>query len=139
MIGSSSERLICDSIGNSSKDVRKPYFVTKNRINMANIQISNLNPAGSDLFADADSFLTELQATDTARIIGGGKSGKGGGCGYGGGKSGKGGYGGGKSGKGGYGGGKSGKGGYGGGKSGNGGYGGICNPMPPCAPVYYGC
>jgi hypothetical protein len=128
MIGSSSERLICDSIGNSSKNVRKPYFVTKNRINMANIQISNLNPAGSDLFADADSFLTELQDTDTARIIGG-KSGKGGGCGYGGGKSGKGGYGG----------GKSGKGGYGGGKSGKGGYGGICNPMPPCAPVYYGC
>jgi hypothetical protein len=105
---------------------------------MANIQISNLNPAGSDLFADAESFLTELQDTDTARIIGGGSN-KGGGCGYGGGKSGKGGYGGGKSGKGGYGGGKSGNGGYGGGKSGNGGYGGICNPMPPCAPVYHGC
>jgi hypothetical protein len=95
---------------------------------MANIQISNLNLAGSDLFADAESFLTELQDTDTARIIGGGSN-KGGGCGYGGGKSGKGGYGG----------GKSGKGGYGGGKSGNGGYGGICNPMPPCAPVYHGC
>jgi hypothetical protein len=74
----------------------------KESFNMAKIEISNLTPAGSDLFADADSFLTELQATDTTQIIGGkGKSGKGKGYGYGGGKSGYGygyGYGGGKSG-----------------------------------------
>jgi hypothetical protein len=68
---------------------------------MAHIEISNLNIAGSDLFADTDSFLTELKETDTTQVIGGkGKSGKG--YGYGGGKSGYG-YGGGKSGKGGYG------------------------------------
>jgi hypothetical protein len=86
---------------------------------MAYIEISNLNIAGSDLFAGTDSFLTELQDTDTTQIMGGkGKSGKGG-YGYGGGKSGKGGYG--------YGGGKSGKGGYGyGGHGGYGGYGGYC-------------
>ncbi len=78
---------------------------------MAMIEISNLNAAGNDLFADTESFLTELQAVDSNQIFGGGKSGKGGyGCG--------GGYGGGKSGKGGYGGGKSGKGGYGGGYGG---------------------
>jgi hypothetical protein len=69
---------------------------------MAYIEISNLNIAGSDLFAGTDSFLTELQDTDTTQIMGGGgskggKSGKkksGKGYGYGGGKSGKGGYGG---------------------------------------------
>ena len=38
---------------------------------MANLNISNLNSAGSDLFAGADSFLTELQATDTTQIFGG--------------------------------------------------------------------
>ena len=30
---------------------------------MAHIEISNLNSAGSDLFASADSFLTELKTT----------------------------------------------------------------------------
>jgi hypothetical protein len=38
---------------------------------MANIEISNLTSAGSDLFAGADSFLTELQTTETAQIFGG--------------------------------------------------------------------
>jgi hypothetical protein len=38
---------------------------------MAFIEISNLNPAGSDLFADSESFLTELQATDSNQIFGG--------------------------------------------------------------------
>jgi hypothetical protein len=38
---------------------------------MAHIEISNLNSAGSDLFAGADSFLTELQTTETTQIFGG--------------------------------------------------------------------
>ena len=38
---------------------------------MAHIEISNLNSAGSDLFAGADSFLTELQPTETTQIFGG--------------------------------------------------------------------
>lgn len=38
---------------------------------MAHLNISNLNSAGSDLFAGADSFLTELQTTDTTQIFGG--------------------------------------------------------------------
>jgi hypothetical protein len=58
---------------------------------MAHIEISNLNIAGSDLFAGTDSFLTELQDTDTTRILGGG--GSKGGSGKKKGKSGKGGYG----------------------------------------------
>lgn len=37
---------------------------------MAHIEISNLN-AGSDLFAGADSFLTELKTTETTQIFGG--------------------------------------------------------------------
>jgi hypothetical protein len=70
---------------------------------MAHITVSNLNFAGSDLFASADSFLTELQDTDTAQIRGGKggskkkKSGYGYGCGYGygyGSGTGKGGHGG---------------------------------------------
>jgi hypothetical protein len=72
------------------------------------IEISNLNAAGSDLFADTENFLTELQDTDSDQVFGG--------SGYGGSKkkkSNKGGYG---YGCGGYGGGKSG--------SGHGGYGG---------------
>jgi hypothetical protein len=55
---------------------------------MAFIEISNLNTAGSDLFADADSFLNELQPTDSRQIFGGkwGSGGNGGNCGnYGGG------------------------------------------------------
>jgi hypothetical protein len=51
---------------------------------MSLIEISNLNTAGSDLFAGADSFLTELEKTDTNQIFGGG--------GYGGGGYGGGGY-----------------------------------------------
>jgi hypothetical protein len=85
---------------------------------MAMIEISNLNIAGNDLLADNESFLTELEATDSNQVFGGkGKSGKRGygyGCGHGGyGGGSKGGYGG-KSGR------KSGRGGYGHG----GGYGG---------------
>jgi hypothetical protein len=50
---------------------------------MALIEISNLKPAGSDLFASAESFLTELQATDSSQIFGGGGHGCGGGSGKG--------------------------------------------------------
>jgi hypothetical protein len=110
-MGSNGERFVVVLIETTTQMFELNTLQHGNRLKMANIQISNLNIAGSDLFAGADSFLTELQETDTARIIGGG-SGKGG-CGYGGGKSGKGGY--------------------GGGKSGKGGYGGFCNPMPPCS------
>jgi hypothetical protein len=39
---------------------------------MAFIKISNLNSAGTDLFASAESFLTELQPTDLTQIVGGG-------------------------------------------------------------------
>jgi hypothetical protein len=39
---------------------------------MALIQISNLTTASSDLLAGTESFLTELQDTDTTQIIGGG-------------------------------------------------------------------
>jgi hypothetical protein len=38
---------------------------------MAHIEISNLTSAGSDLFAGTDSFLTELQTTETTQIFGG--------------------------------------------------------------------
>jgi hypothetical protein len=38
---------------------------------MANIEISNLTSAGSDLFVGTDSFLTELQTTETTQIFGG--------------------------------------------------------------------
>jgi hypothetical protein len=72
---------------------------------MALIEISNLNLAGSDLFADTESFLTELQETDSNQIFGGGGKGCGGGSGKNKGskkKGSKGGYGG---GCGGYGGG----------------------------------
>lgn len=90
---------------------------------MAQIEISNLNPVGSDLFADADSFLTELQAADANQVVGGR------GCG-----GGRGGRGGGNSnggGRGGYGGGRS----NGGGNSNGGGYNLFC----PSVPVYNGC
>jgi hypothetical protein len=83
---------------------------------MAMIEISNLNPAGSDLFADTENFLTELQDTDSNQVFGGKghggskkKSGRGG-YGYGGGRGGSGrgrggsGRGRGNSGRGGYGG-----------------------------------
>jgi hypothetical protein len=61
---------------------------------MSLINISNL--AGSELLTDSESFLTELDATDSSQVFGGSK-GKGGYCG-----GSKGGYGGGS--KGGYGG-----------------------------------
>jgi hypothetical protein len=38
---------------------------------MALIEISDLNAAGSDLFAGSDSFLNELKITDTNQIFGG--------------------------------------------------------------------
>ncbi len=48
---------------------------------MALIQISNLTTASSDLLAGTESFLTELQDTDTTQIIGGGgHGGHGGDC-----------------------------------------------------------
>jgi hypothetical protein len=90
---------------------------------MNHIEINNLNPAGANLFEGTDSFLTELQDTDTTKVIGG-KSNKGGGGtffyasgGYGGGYGGGfgGGYGGYRGGYGGYRGGYGGYGGYGGG------------------------
>jgi hypothetical protein len=86
-------------------------FEIKELISMAMIEISNLNTAGNDLFADSESFLSELQDTDSEQVFGGkGNSGnKGGHGGYGGkGSKGKGGYGYGGGGKG-----SKGKGGYG--------------------------
>jgi hypothetical protein len=78
---------------------------------MAMIEISNLNTAGNDLFADSESFLSELQDTDSEQVFGGkGHSGKKGGYGRKGSK-GKGGYGYGGGGKGSKG--SKGKGGYG--------------------------
>ncbi len=44
---------------------------------MALIEISNLKPAGSELLASAESFLTELQETDSRQIFGGGGHGGG--------------------------------------------------------------
>jgi hypothetical protein len=38
---------------------------------MALLKISNLNPAGSDLFAGEESFLTDLQEADSDKIYGG--------------------------------------------------------------------
>jgi hypothetical protein len=46
---------------------------------MSKIQITNLQPAGSELFQGGESFLTELQATEAHTIYGGSskkKSGK---------------------------------------------------------------
>ncbi|NJR32822.1 MAG: hypothetical protein HC778_08500 [Chamaesiphon sp. CSU_1_12] len=81
---------------------------------MALIEISNLNPAGSELFAGTESFLTEINASDSGKIFGGGKKKSCGrkkpkGCGGYGGGSGSGGGSGGGSGSGGgcYGGGHS--------------------------------
>lgn len=39
------------------------------------IKISNLTPAGSDLFADTENFLTDLQDTDSTQVFGGGYKG----------------------------------------------------------------
>jgi hypothetical protein len=59
---------------------------------MAMIAISDLNLAGSELFADTENFLTELQDTDSNQVFGGkghggskGKKSNRGGYGYGGG------------------------------------------------------
>jgi hypothetical protein len=38
---------------------------------MSLLEISNLNPAGSDLFAGEESFLTDLQEADSDKIYGG--------------------------------------------------------------------
>jgi hypothetical protein len=46
---------------------------------MALIEISNLTPAGSELFGGTESFLTEIQETDSRQIFGGGGHGGGGG------------------------------------------------------------
>lgn len=80
------------------------------------LNISDLNSAGSDLFADTDSFLSDLQETEATSVYGGGKSNKGGNGGNfifinNGGYGGYGGYGNYGGGRGGYGGGR----GYGGG------------------------
>ena len=49
------------------------------------LNISDLNSAGSDLFADNDSFLSDLQETEATSVYGGGGSNKrGGGGNYGG-------------------------------------------------------
>ncbi|MGK7943526.1 MAG: hypothetical protein AB4058_03570 [Microcystaceae cyanobacterium] len=38
---------------------------------MANIKVNELNPAGSELFSDSESFLNELNAVEQQVIIGG--------------------------------------------------------------------
>jgi hypothetical protein len=38
---------------------------------MASIKISNLNPTGSDLFADSESYLNELKDEELTSIQGG--------------------------------------------------------------------
>jgi hypothetical protein len=38
------------------------------------IEVSNLNPAGIDLFAGEESFLTDLQEADSDRVFGGGSN-----------------------------------------------------------------
>lgn len=38
---------------------------------MANISISNLNPTGSDLFADDESFMSDLTEQEAGNISGG--------------------------------------------------------------------
>jgi hypothetical protein len=115
MMGSNSDSTDLDT------SVRLPLQQThklRNASIMAMIQISNLNTA------ETESFLTELQATDSTEIIGGSGGKKYGGyCGNGGGYGGHGGgYGG--HGGGGYGGHGRGEGGEGRGEGGRGGYGG---------------
>lgn len=39
---------------------------------MANIKISDLRPAGSDLFSDPESYINELSEGEFAEVIGGG-------------------------------------------------------------------
>lgn len=38
---------------------------------MATITLSNLNPAGSDLFADSESFMHDLSNSETSLVNGG--------------------------------------------------------------------
>ncbi len=38
---------------------------------MANIQVAELSPAGSELFVDSESFLNDLQDVDTMSVYGG--------------------------------------------------------------------
>lgn len=38
---------------------------------MASIKISELNPTGADLFADSESFMTELSDNDFSEVVGG--------------------------------------------------------------------
>jgi len=46
---------------------------------MANITISELRPAGFDLFQDSESFLNDLTDTDSMSVLGGSENGGGGG------------------------------------------------------------
>jgi hypothetical protein len=39
---------------------------------MANITVSDLRPAGSDLFADSESFMHELTEQEIGGVLGGG-------------------------------------------------------------------
>jgi hypothetical protein len=41
---------------------------------MANITISELRPAGADLFSDSESYLTDLTGSETLGTLGGGGS-----------------------------------------------------------------
>jgi hypothetical protein len=43
----------------------------KGKTQMANIVISELRPAGSELFMDSESYLTDLNDTDAIGVIGG--------------------------------------------------------------------
>lgn len=40
---------------------------------MSNIAISNLRPAGTDLFQDSENFLHELTEQEIADVLGGGR------------------------------------------------------------------
>jgi hypothetical protein len=124
---------------NKHASVREHHFNNiRHKFSMAQIEISNLNPVGSDLFAGSDSFLTELQAADANIVVGGrgcgGRGGYGRGGSNGGGRGGNGGGGSNGGGRGGYGGGNSNGGGRGGNSNG-GGYNLFC----PSVPVYNGC
>ncbi|ACK68887.1 hypothetical protein PCC7424_0422 [Gloeothece citriformis PCC 7424] len=40
---------------------------------MSNISITDINPSGSSLFADVESYLNDLSEQDINNILGGGK------------------------------------------------------------------
>jgi len=44
----------------------------KEETKMANITISDLRPAGADLFSDSESYLTDLNDQDMMELLGGG-------------------------------------------------------------------